>query len=72
MLDMASSESLTYGEQEGSAYNGHFACTCYPSLFVFDRFGDVGRCALRPGKLHGADDRRGVEAGSCPLSGVVN
>src|SRR4051794_40227897 len=27
ILDMDSSESPTYGEQEGSAYNGHFACT---------------------------------------------
>jgi hypothetical protein len=29
VLDMDSSESPTYGEQEGSAYNGHFGCTCY-------------------------------------------
>src|SRR3974390_2240195 len=29
VLDMDSSESETYGEEEGSAYNGHFACTCY-------------------------------------------
>jgi hypothetical protein len=29
VLDMASSESPTYGEPEGSAYNGHFGCTCY-------------------------------------------
>ena len=28
VLDMDSSESPTYGEQEGSAYNGHFGCTC--------------------------------------------
>src|SRR6202030_1115572 len=28
VLDMDSSESPTYGAQEGSAYNGHFACTC--------------------------------------------
>ena len=26
ILDMDSSVSETYGEQEGSAYNGHFAC----------------------------------------------
>ena len=25
---------MTYGEQEGSAYNGHFGCTCYHPLFV--------------------------------------
>ena len=31
-LDMDSSESPTYGEQEGSAYNGHFSCTCYHPL----------------------------------------
>ena len=29
VLDMDSSESPTYGEQEGGAYNGHFGCTCY-------------------------------------------
>jgi hypothetical protein len=32
---MDSSESPTYGEEEGSAYNGHFGCTCYHPLFVF-------------------------------------
>jgi hypothetical protein len=32
VLDMDSSESPTYGEQEGSAYNGHFGCTCYHPL----------------------------------------
>ncbi len=29
VLDMDSSVSETYGNQEGSAYNGHFGCTCY-------------------------------------------
>ena len=51
VLDMDSSESPTYGEQEGSTYNGHFGCTCYHPLFVFNQFGDVERCALRPGSL---------------------
>ena len=55
VLDMDSSESPTYGEQEGSAYTGHFGCTCYHSLFVFNQFGDVERCALRPGNVHSAD-----------------
>ncbi len=32
VLEMDSSESSTYGEQEGSAYNGHFGCTCYHPL----------------------------------------
>src|SRR3954453_11785042 len=60
ILDMDSSESPTYGEQEGSAYNGHFACTCYHPLFVFNQFGDVERCALRPGNGHSADGWRAV------------
>lgn len=58
VLDMDSSESPTYGEQEGSAYNGHFACTCYHPLFVFNQFGDVERCVLRPGNAHSADGWR--------------
>ena len=48
-LDMDSSESPTYEEQEGSTYNGHFGCTCYHQLFVFNQFAYVERCALRPG-----------------------
>src|SRR5919106_1447587 len=60
ILDMDSSESPTYGEQEGSAYNGHFACTCYHPLFVFNQFGDLERCMLRPGNVHSADDWRSV------------
>ena len=52
---MDSSESPTYGEQGGSAYNGHFGCTCYHPLFVFNQLGDVERCALRPGNVHSAD-----------------
>jgi len=62
VLDMDSSESPTYGEQEGSAYNGHFGCTCYHPLFVFNQFGDVERCALRPGNVHSADGWRAVLA----------
>jgi hypothetical protein len=60
VLDMDSSESPTYGEQEGSAYNGHFGRTCYHPLFVFNQLGDVERCALRPGNVHSADGWRGV------------
>ena len=38
-LDMGSSASPTHGEQEGSAYNGHFGRTsCHP-LFLFNQFG---------------------------------
>src|SRR6266849_1320501 len=39
VLDMDSSERPTYGAQEGSAYNGHFGCTCYHPLFVFNQRG---------------------------------
>jgi hypothetical protein len=60
ILDIDSSESPTYGEQEGSAYNGHFECTCYHPLFVFNQFGDVERCALRPGNVHSADGWRAL------------
>src|ERR1700737_1734764 len=45
VLGMDSSDSPTYGEQEGSAYNGHFGCTCYHPLFVFNQLGD-----LEPGR----------------------
>ncbi len=32
ILDMDSSVSPTHGEQKGTAYNGHFGCTCYHPL----------------------------------------
>jgi hypothetical protein len=60
VLDMDSSESPTYGEQEGSAYNGHFGCTCYHPLFVFNQLGDLERCALRAGNVHSAEGWRAV------------
>ena len=58
VLDMDSSVSETHGGQEGSAYNGHYGCTCYHPLFVFNQFGDLERCALRPGNVHSADGWR--------------
>src|SRR5919202_988706 len=60
VLDMDSSVSPTYGEQEGSAYNGHFGSTGYHPLFVFNQFGDLERCALRPGNVHSAEGWREV------------
>src|SRR5262249_36817482 len=42
------------------AWNGHYACTCYHPLFVFNQFGDLERCALRPGNVHSADGWDGV------------
>ncbi|MFZ1963603.1 MAG: IS1380 family transposase [Roseiarcus sp.] len=55
VLDMDSSVSPTHGEQEMSVWNGHYECTCYHPLFVFNQFGDLERCALRPGNVHSAD-----------------
>jgi hypothetical protein len=60
VLDMDSSVSPTHGDQEGTAYNGHFACTCYHPLFVFNQFGDLERCTLRPGNVHSAHGWRDV------------
>ena len=60
VLDMDSSVSPTHGEQEKSVWNGHFECTCYHPLFVFNQFGDLERCALRPGNVHSADGWRNV------------
>jgi hypothetical protein len=54
-LDMDSSESTVHGDQEGSAWNGHFQSKCLHPLFVFNQFGDLERCALRPGNVHSAD-----------------
>lgn len=59
VLDMDSSVSPTHGEQEISIWNGHYECTCYYPLFVFNQFGDFERCALRPGNVHSTDGLEG-------------
>jgi len=58
ILDMDSSDSPTYGNQEGSAYNGYFGYTCYHPLFCFNQFGDVEGALLRNGNVHSAEDWR--------------
>ena len=60
ILDMDSSVSETYGDQEGTAFNGHFGCTCYHPLFCFNQFGDVEQSLLRDGNVHSAKDWRAV------------
>ena len=60
ILDMDSSVSPTYGNQEGSAYNGYFECTCYHPLFCFNQYGDMERTLLRNGNVHSADDWQSV------------
>ena len=54
-LDTDSSVSPTHGDQEGTAWNGHFGCTCYHPLFLFNQYGHLERCKLRPGNVHSAD-----------------
>jgi hypothetical protein len=56
VLDMDSTEIPVYGQQENSAYNGHFESTCYHPLPLFNREGDCLAAKLRPGNVHSADD----------------
>ncbi len=56
VLDMDSTEIPVYGEQENSAYNGHFESTCYHPLLLFNRDGDCLAAKLRPGNVHSAED----------------
>ena len=56
VLDMDSSESPVHGQQEGSAYNGHFEAVCYHPLFLFNDHGDCLAAKLRPGNVSSADD----------------
>src|SRR5712692_1183129 len=53
---MDSSESPVHGQQEGSAYNGHFETVCYHPLFLFNDHGDCLAAKLRPGNVSSADD----------------
>ena len=56
MLDMDSTEIPVHGEQEESAYNGHFESTCYHPLLLFNRDGDCLAAKLRAGNVHSAED----------------
>jgi Transposase DDE domain group 1 len=72
ILSLAGSEPLssvspTHGEQENSVWNGHYACTCYHPLFVFNQFGDLERCTLRPGNMHSAAGRVCLSRSSCGI-----
>jgi hypothetical protein len=60
VLDMDSSVSETYGQQEGTAYNGHFACTCCHPLFCFNQFGDLEGALLREGNVPSAKNWKTV------------
>ncbi len=56
VLDLDSTEIPVYGQQEQSAYNGHFESTCYHPLLLFNREGDCLAAKLRPGNVHSAED----------------
>ena len=60
ILDLDGSVSPVHGDQQGSAYNGHFGCTCFHSLFCFNQFGDCEGVLLRPGNVHSAERWREV------------
>jgi DDE family transposase len=55
VLDMDSTEIRVHGQQEQSAYNGHFESTCYHPLLLFNREGDCLAAKLRPGNVHSAE-----------------
>ena len=56
VLDMDSTESPVHGQQEGSAYNGHFESVCYHPLLLFNQHGDCLAAKLRPGNVPSAED----------------
>jgi hypothetical protein len=60
VLDMDSTEIPVYGEQEQSAYNGHFESTCFHPLLLFNREGDCLQAKLRPGNVHSAEGWEGL------------
>ena len=53
--DMDSTEIPDYGEQEQSAYNGHFESTCYHPLLLFNGVECLAG-KLRPGNVHSGED----------------
>ena len=56
VLDFDSTEIPVYGKQEHSAYNTHYASTCYHPLLLFNKEGDCVAAKLRPGNVHSADE----------------
>jgi Transposase DDE domain group 1 len=68
VLDMDSSVSPTHGEQEMSVWNGHYACTCYHPLFVFNQFAICNGAPCAPAMFGGrmewrSQSRRGALSG---------
>jgi len=55
IIDLDSTEDPAHGQQEGVAYNGHFAKNCFHPIFCFTSDGDALAAKLRPGNVHSAD-----------------
>jgi len=54
VLDLDSSTSPVYGEQEGASYHSCFGRKSYHPLFCFNQYGDCLKVKLRPGNVHRA------------------
>ncbi len=54
--ERCSTEIPVYGEQDQSAYNGHFESTCFHPLLLFNRDGDSLAAKLLPGNVHSAEN----------------
>ena len=65
ILDLDSSVSETYGQQEGSAYNGYFRCECYHPIFCFNQDSDLEAALLRNGNVASA------EGANLSVSGIL-
>jgi hypothetical protein len=69
--DLDSSVRATYGEQEGTADNGHFGCTCQDPQFCFNQGGDVEQSRLSDGEVHNAKERQ-PRVSSMPTTEAVS
>ena len=63
VLDTDSTESPVHGQQEGSAYNGHYESVCYHPLLLFNQHGDVWRRSC--GRATSPATRTGTRTGTC-------
>lgn len=58
IVDVDSYAHETYGNQDGTAYNGHYRVEGYHPLAAFTDTGDIVGVMLRPGNVHTARDIR--------------
>jgi hypothetical protein len=54
-LDLDSLPHEVFGQQPGSAWNGHYRMRCYHPIVVRSEWGDYLGAKLRPGNVHTAD-----------------